>query len=192
MGFLDSIMGIAKARPDRDDAFVDDYDEEYDDAEGPARKRSFFGSKSSSDEDSYAEEAAPQRKFRAPAIRTPGSGRGVSQQQFERAGNMEVRVVKPQTMSDAQEITEILLSNRTVLMNIEGLNPDIAQRIVDFTSGACYALNGKYEKISEYVHVITPSGVGISGDFHNPAAAAAGYGGYNPNPAPYSDLPFGS
>ncbi len=192
MGFFDSIMDIAKARPDRDEDFVDDYDdEEYDEAETPSRKRSVFGLKSSNEEDTYAEEPAAQRKFRAPSLRPQNTGRGVSQQQFERAGNMEVRVVKPQTMSDAQEITEILLSNRTVLMNIEGLNPDIAQRIVDFTSGACYALNGKYEKISEYVHVITPSGVGISGDFHNPAAAA-GYGSYNPNPAPYSDLPFGS
>ena len=54
MGFLDSIMDIAKARPDRDDDFVDDYDEEYDDAEEPARKRSFFVIKSSSDEEPYA------------------------------------------------------------------------------------------------------------------------------------------
>ena len=46
-----------------------------------------------------------------------------------------------------------------------GLDLDIAQRIIDFASGSCYAINGNLQKISNYIFIITPSGVDVSGDF---------------------------
>ena len=49
---------------------------------------------------------------------------------------MEVCVIKPTTIEDEIEITETLLNGRTVVINMEGLSVDIAQRIIDFTSGA--------------------------------------------------------
>lgn len=48
--------------------------------------------------------------------------------------NMEVCVIKPTSVDDAREITETLLDNRTVVLNVEGLDVDIAQRIIDFSS----------------------------------------------------------
>lgn len=78
--------------------------------------------------------------------------------------DMEVRVVKPLTVEDAREITATLLSNRTVILNLEGIEVDIAQRILDFTSGSCYAINGNLQKISHYIFIITPETVDISGD----------------------------
>ena len=78
---------------------------------------------------------------------------------------MEVCVIKPTTVEDAREVTETLLANRTVVLNMEGLDVDIAQRIIDFTSGSCYAINGNLQKISHYIFIITPASVDISGDF---------------------------
>ena len=78
---------------------------------------------------------------------------------------MEVCVIKPTSVEEAREITETLLANRTVVLNMEGLDVDIAQRIIDFTSGSCYAINGNLQKISHYIFIITPASVDISGDF---------------------------
>ena len=63
------------------------------------------------------------------------------------------------------KITETLLANRTVVLNLEGLDVDIAQRIIDFTSGSCFAMSGNLQKISHYIFIITPASVDISGDF---------------------------
>ena len=78
---------------------------------------------------------------------------------------MEVCVIKPNSIEDAREITETLLANRTVVLNLEGLDVDIAQRIIDFTSGSCFAISGNLQKISHYIFIITPASVDISGDF---------------------------
>ena len=74
-------------------------------------------------------------------------------------------VIKPTTVEDSREITDTLLSNRTVVLNVEGLDMDVAQRIIDFTSGATYAVGGNLQKISHYIFIITPRNVDISGDF---------------------------
>ena len=52
---------------------------------------------------------------------------------------MEVCVIKPSSIEDEIEITDTLLNGRTVVINMEGLNVDVAQRIIDFTSGSAYA-----------------------------------------------------
>ena len=44
---------------------------------------------------------------------------------------------------------------------------DVAQRIIDFTSGSCFAISGNLQKISNYIFIITPSSVDISGDFQD-------------------------
>ncbi|MBR5360866.1 MAG: cell division protein SepF, partial [Lachnospiraceae bacterium] len=99
---------------------------------------------------------APARK----PVNRPGAGRS------KRLGNgMEVCVIKPTSVDDSREIADTLLSNRTVVLNMEGLDGDIAQRVIDFTSGATYAINGNLQKISHYIFIITPPSVDISGDF---------------------------
>ena len=80
---------------------------------------------------------------------------------------MEVCVVKPTSVEDSREITETLLNDHTVILNLEGLDVDIAQRIIDFTSGSCFAISGNLQKISHYIFIITPSSVDVSGDFQD-------------------------
>jgi cell division inhibitor SepF len=80
---------------------------------------------------------------------------------------MEVCVVKPTSIEDAREITETLLNNRTVVLNLEGIDVELAQRIIDFTSGSCFAISGNLQKISRYIFIVTPASVDISGDFQD-------------------------
>ena len=60
-----------------------------------------------------------------------------------------------------------MLGNRTVILNLEGLDLEIAQRIIDFTSGATFAINGNLQKISNYIFLVTPANVDISGDLQD-------------------------
>ena len=116
------------------------------------------------------------RKTKAPAPKAPASERPrqiktqpvtsskVSPIRPRKSSGMEVCVIKPKSMEDAREITETLLGGCTVVLNMEGLDLDIAQRIIDFSSGSCYAINGTLQKISGYIFIITPSTVDVSGD----------------------------
>ena len=83
------------------------------------------------------------------------------------ASDMEVCVIKPSSIEDEIEITDTLLNGRTVVINMEGLNVDVAQRIIDFTSGSAYALHGNLQKISNFIFIATPHGVDISGDIQS-------------------------
>ena len=83
------------------------------------------------------------------------------------SSDMEVCVIKPSSIEDEIEITDTLLNGRTVIINMEGLNVDTAQRIIDFTSGSAYALHGNLQKVSNFIFIATPHGVDISGDIQN-------------------------
>ena len=78
---------------------------------------------------------------------------------------LEVVVIKPTSFEEAREITDTLLSNRAVVLNLEGIEIELAQRIIDFASGSTYSINGKLQKISNYIFIVTPPSVDISGDF---------------------------
>ena len=81
------------------------------------------------------------------------------------AAGMEVCVFKPTQFDESREITDTLLNGCTVVLNFEGLDVEIAQRIIDFTSGSCYAIGGNLQKVSNYIFIVTPKSVDISGDF---------------------------
>ena len=130
MGVLDKFLDIMKLSDDDDyddDDFFDDDDYE-DDYEEKKPKRSFFGSRKKSYEDDEDEdyEEVPARSSRASHS---GSNKVTPMRQPARRGmaNMEVCVIKPNSVDDAREITETLLGGRTVILNLEGLDLDIAQ-----------------------------------------------------------------
>lgn len=149
MGVMDKFLNAMKLNNDEDDDFYDDDYEEP--VEEKAPKQSIMK------EEIGAEEDKPVRK-NVPKV-TP-------MRQSKKTGTgMEVCVIKPTSIEDAREITETLLANRTVVLNLEGLDVDIAQRIIDFTSGSCFAISGNLQKISHYIFIITPAIVDISGDF---------------------------
>ena len=166
MGVLDKFLDIMKLNDDDeydDDDFFDD-DEDYEYEEKP--KKSIFHREKTHDDNDDDEYDLPakttQRSSRSnnkvTPMRQPARRTGVS---------MEVCVIKPTSVEDARGITETLLSGRTVILNLEGLDLEIAQRIIDFTSGATYAISGNLQKISNYIFLVTPTNVDISGDLQD-------------------------
>ena len=78
---------------------------------------------------------------------------------------MEVSLIKPTSLDDAKEICDYLLAGKAVVLNMEGIHTETAQRIIDFTSGSTYSMNGNLQKISSYIFIATPESVELSGDF---------------------------
>ena len=167
MGVFDKFLDIMKLNEDDydDDDFYDDDEFYEDDYEEKQPRRSLFGKKNNKDnyDDFDMEE---ENKFQPAAgskvtpMRQPAARRNSS-------GNMEGCVVKPTSVDDSREITETLLSGRTVILNLEGMDLEIAQRIIDFISGATFAINGNLQKISNYIFLVTPTNVDISGDLQD-------------------------
>ena len=153
---LDKLVSTMKLNPDE---YEEDYDDDgYDvgeEYEEKPKKKVY----AKQEDDEYYDEAPKAKSVTKVTPMKQQPKRGVS--------GMEVCVIKPVTVDDAREITETLLANRTVVLNMEGLDVDIAQRIIDFTSGSCYAMSGNLQKISNYIFIITPKSVDISGDFQD-------------------------
>ncbi len=80
---------------------------------------------------------------------------------------MEVSVIRPSSMEDTREIADTLMGGCTVILNLEGLDVDIAQRVIDFSCGVCYSLEGRLQKVANYIFILTPADVDISGDFQS-------------------------
>lgn len=81
--------------------------------------------------------------------------------------NVEVCVIRPLSMENTREIADTLIEGSTVILNLEGIDVELAQRIIDFTSGACYSLGGTLQKVSSYIFVLGPSNVDITGDLQS-------------------------
>ncbi len=170
MSVLDRFLDVMKLN-DEDDFDDDFYDEEDDDDYEERPKRKIFRSSrdDADDEDEYDDTSMrDDRKSRSKGSRNNTKIMPIRQGGSKRQGSgMEVRVLKPTSVEDSRDITETLLSNRTVVLNLEGLDVDIAQRIIDFTSGACFAMAGNLQKVSNYIFIVTPSSVDISGDYQD-------------------------
>lgn len=161
MGVMDKFLNYMKLNGEDDEYFDEDYLDDDEEIESASSRKAQAQKLKEEDEaeERAARRTAPSNKItpiKQPAARRASSGTG-----------MEVCVIKPTSVEDAREITETLLANRTVVLNLEGLDVDVAQRIIDFTSGSCYAISGNLQKISHYIFIITPASVDISGDFQD-------------------------
>ena len=67
-----------------------------------------------------------------------------------------LNVMQPESFEDARDICACLRANKVVVINLENIHRDLAQRIVDFISGAVYSLDGNIKKISAGIFVVTP------------------------------------
>ncbi len=77
---------------------------------------------------------------------------------------LKVVLVKPMQFENASEIADQLKDKRTVVLNLESTNKDVARRLIDFLSGVAYAGEGKIKKIAANTYIITPYHVDIEGD----------------------------
>ena len=154
MSFLGKIMDTMRLNDDEDDDYF--LDDDYED-EKPAKK-SLFKKQTADDLDDYEEE---KPRF---LPRTTNSSKVVP---MRRGGGMEVSLIKPTSLDDAKEICDYLLAGKAVVLNMEGIHTETAQRIIDFTSGSTYSMNGNLQKSSNYIFIATPQSVELSGDFQD-------------------------
>jgi len=159
MGVMDKFLNYMKLNDEDEEFYDEDYLDDEVDMDEPAPKK---GNASKAKDIENFEEKAVKKTVQTKV--TP-IRQNVSKKMP--VSGMEVCVIKPTSVEDAREITETLLSNRTVVLNLEGLDVDVAQRIIDFTSGSCFAIGGNLQKISHYIFIITPASVDISGDFQD-------------------------
>ncbi len=144
-----------------DDLFDDDDDDDY--YEPPKKKvrdQSYYDDE---DDDDYAPKKpkARQTKVSGPSklvsINSRNNNRSMSQ----------VYVIKPQEFNDAQKVTSYLKEGRTVVINMEGIEVRSAQRIIDFIGGACEALDGSLQGISEKIFIAAPHNIDVTGDLRD-------------------------
>jgi cell division inhibitor SepF len=161
--FTDKVKNIFTV--DYDD-YDDDYYDEYEDEEEvvveqpkPARpkpERKPTSTQASTPRQTRTATPSPGRSFRSSRNSKVVPMRG---------SEMEVCVIKPTYYESTREIIDTLLEGKAVVLNLEGMKLDLAQRIVDSVSGGCYAISGNLQKISGYIYLVTPKSVDITGDF---------------------------
>ena len=167
MGILDRFLDAMKLSDD--DYDDDDFFDEEDDFEEEKPKKSFFKREKKYDFDDEDDDEIYESKSKTTSSRTTSntSNKVTPMRRPVNKSNMEVCVIKPSAVDDAREITETLLGGSTVILNLEGLDLEAAQRIIDFTSGATFAINGNLQKISNFIFLVTPTNVDISGDLQD-------------------------
>ena len=161
MSLLSKLMDTMRLGPEEDD---EDYYLDDDFEEEPPR-RGLFSRKDSAE---YEEEEEPPEKPRFLGRSNP--------KVVPMRRSMEVTMIKPTSMEDSRDICDFLLAGKAVVLNMEGIHTEVAQRIIDFTSGATYSMNGNLQKISSYIFIATPDSVELSGDFQDILAAGGAMG----------------
>jgi cell division inhibitor SepF len=78
------------------------------------------------------------------------------------AGSSKPFVVGPTSFNDAQDVADKFKVNVPVILNLQGVERDLARRIIDFASGLCYGLGGQMERVANQVYLLTPSDVEVS------------------------------
>ena len=129
------------------------YDDEDDDYEEDVGRDS---------EPTYFEPREPRESSRRKEV--PAEERRNKVVNIHATTQLKVVLVKPERFENAAEIADHLKDKRTVVINLESTNKDIARRLIDFLSGVAYAGEGKIKKIAANTYIITPYHVDIEGD----------------------------
>ena len=77
-------------------------------------------------------------------------------------GNSEVVVIEPHSFEEMPSVIIALRERKSVVLNLNVMNPDEAQRAVDFIAGGTYAMDGHQERVGESIFLFTPSSVKVS------------------------------
>ena len=178
MSILDKFLDAVKVNDEYDDdEFLDDVDDDFED-EKP--KKRFF-KKLDDDFDDEFDDLPPAKSHKnaekqSAAAKAPKTSKTTASSASggkvtpmynvnkKKGSSSEVCVMKPKRFDEATEVVDALLDNCTVILNLEGLDMELAQHIIDFTSGASYSLDGSIRRVSAYIFILTPAGVDITGE----------------------------
>lgn len=171
MSVMDKLINAMKFNDDSYDDENENEDGDYFESEPEPGPEADYQKEETSmgENDSNPAPRTVRRRVMPERDASPSPNPAIKRQLSE--SGMEVYIAKPTTLEDARDVTDMILAGSTVVLNLEGLEVEIAQRIIDFTTGSCYAVHGNVMKISHFIFVITPSTVDINGDISTPAGA---------------------
>ena len=113
------------------------------------------------DDDDEIEDAPRQNQRPVAAARRPALGAA----QGDRP--LKMMIVEPESFDDSQSIADFLRDRKPVVINFESTEPDISKRVVDFVSGATYALDGNIQKVGKDIFLCVPSNVTVDRSKHD-------------------------
>ena len=170
MSFWDNVKKFAQPYDDED---YDDYDEELDEFEEPAQEPAPRTRRPSPFANTAASTAAPAAAAAAaPAASTPSFGGQVLNMS---AGKQEVVLFHAKTFDDAAKAADELCKRKAVILNMENVDKALTRRVVDFLSGAVYALDGRVKKVAQSTYLFCPHNMDVTGDLENIKAEAESY-----------------
>ena len=146
MGILDEFKRLAHPYEDEDE---EEFEDDFDVSPRPVERRE----RSRNTEPVYNSPAMEENERRSNKVVN-----------IRAATQLQVVLVKPEKFEDASAIADHLREKRTVVLNLESTNKDIARRLLDFLSGVAYANEGKIKKVAISTYIITPYNVDILGD----------------------------
>ncbi|MBS7262332.1 MAG: cell division protein SepF [Eubacteriales bacterium] len=187
VGKLMNIIGLEEEYEDEEE-FYDDAEEEEEERPRAARRRDAVrASAADRDVESRRETASPRlsgrretaAEERRSALRPVEKQREEQPIQFSErrnrknkeaaGGNTDVKLVvyRPHSYNDSQNIIDNLVANKPIIVNLEDLDPEMAQRVLDFMSGAAYAENGSVMKVSRGIFLVAPNNVDVFGNLED-------------------------
>ncbi|MFR6066083.1 MAG: cell division protein SepF [Eubacterium sp.] len=149
MGLLDKFTEIIKENDDDD---FDDFYEEKQSYPMPAPPR----------REKHKSTRVPREERPEKIHRTRAESDKVVN--IHTTAQLQVVLVKPERFEEAAEIGDNLNEKRTVVLNLESTNRDVARRLLDFLSGVAYANNGQIKRVANSTYIITPYNVDVMGD----------------------------
>jgi cell division inhibitor SepF len=114
-------------------------------------------------DDIFADDEPLQRRTSVlrPVGGTGGGGAGVRN---GRSGEVRVHLVVPKSFNDAQDVADKFKDSIPVILNLQGSDTDLSKRLIDFSSGLTYALDGGMQRIADKVFLLTPRNVEVSAE----------------------------
>ncbi len=106
-------------------------------------------------DDIFAEDTADRRTT---TLRPVGRGNGRS------GGDVRVHFVAPKNFNDVQDVADKFKDSIPVILNLQGTDNDLSKRLIDFSSGLTYALDGGMQRIADKVFLLTPHNVEVSAE----------------------------
>ena len=165
MSFWDNVKKFAQPYADED---YDDYEESAAEAAPRTRRPSPFASTTASTAAPAAAAAAPA----APVASTPSFGGQVLNMN---SGKQEVVLFHAKTFDDAAKAADELCKRKAVILNMENVDKALTRRVVDFLSGAVYALDGRVKKVAQSTYLFCPHNMDVTGDLENIKAENESY-----------------
>jgi len=152
-----------------DDVYEDDEHEPYHEPE-PAADESYrerpnvrkLATRRRRDEidDIFADDSGPER--RTASLRAVGGGSRPSNGRA--SGDVRVHFVAPKSFNDVQDVADKFKDSIPVILNLQSTDTDLSKRLIDFSSGLTYAMDGGMQRIADKVFLLTPRNVEVSAE----------------------------